>query len=100
MMSLNNRPRAFLVNLECLDAAGQHDAFVNEINETFGRFDPPAGDRSHLWEIELHGISAEGETDEAAMANWKRLARQIYLPDDIEDDGFITIHPPLQRGAA
>lgn len=99
MMALHNRPRAFLLNLECLDATGQHDAFVNEVLETFGRYDAPSGDRSHLWEIELHGVTADGETDEAAQANWKRLASKIFLPE-MQDDSVATMHPSLAKGAA
>lgn len=98
---LHSRFPAFLMNLECLDVQGQQDAFVNEVMETFGRFDPTAGDRTHQWEVELHGISANGATIEEAMSNWKRLARQACKLDGIEDDGFITVHPALKQiGAA
>lgn len=97
MNALHSRLPAFLMNLDCLSADGQMDAFANEVMETFGRFDPPAGDRTHRWELDLHGISADGASEEEAMANWKRLARQTCEPDGIEDDGFITLHPPLKK---
>lgn len=99
--ALHSRLPAFLLNLERLSAHGQMDAFVNEVMETFGRFDPPAGDRTHRWELDLHGISADGATEEEATANWKRLARQTCKLDGTEDDGFITAHPPIKQiGAA
>jgi len=85
MDALHNRLPAFLMNLECLSADGQMDVFVNEVMETFGRFDPPAGDRTHRWELDLHGISADGATEEEAIANWKRLAR-VELLDRITRD--------------
>lgn len=96
-----NRLHAFLLNLECLDAHGQQDAFITETLKTFGCFAPPSGDRTHRWELELHGICADGATEEEAMANWKRLARQHCKLIDPEDDGFITVRPDLhQIGAA
>ena len=100
MDALHNRRLAFLLNLERLSADGQLDAFVNEVMETFGRFDSPAGDRTHRWELDLHGISADGATEEEAMANWKRLARQTCKLDGTEDDGFITVYPPAKQTGA
>lgn len=97
MLDAFTRPAAFLRNLEWLDAQAQHDAFLNEVMETFGRFDAPSGDRTHRWELDLHGVFADGATAEEAMANWKRLARQHFPAPDIEDDGFITVHPDLNR---
>lgn len=97
----HSRLPSFLLNLECLSAEEQMDAFVNEVMETFGRFDPPEGDRTHRWELELHGISADGATEEEVMANWKRLAHQTCKLDGPEGDGFITVHPPIKQiGAA
>jgi hypothetical protein len=71
---LNDRLRQFLINLECLHCAGQHDAVVAEVMETNGSFDAPSGRRSHLWDLHLHGISSTGASAEEAIANWKRLA--------------------------
>lgn len=95
MLDAKNCLHDFLLNLECLDADGQHDAFVTEVLRTFGRFDAPAGDRTHRWELDLRGICADGATAEEAIANWKRLAQRRGTTLDIEDDGFITIHPDL-----
>ena len=82
MMAERNRLRDFLLNLECLCAAGQHDAFVHECETQFGGFLPPDGRRSHLWTIDLHNIEATGETAEAACASWKRLAHAQEALDD------------------
>lgn len=71
---LNNRALTFLNALDRLSASEQHDAFVNEILENHGHFTPPKHDQSHLWELQLHDISALGANEEEAIANWKRLA--------------------------
>ena len=97
MDTLHIRLPAFLMNLDCLSAEGQVDAFVNEVLETFGRFDPPAGDRSHRWELELHGICADGATEDEAVTNWKRLARKRCLHSKIAEVGFITDHLPINQ---
>lgn len=88
---------AFLLNLECLDMAGQRDAFMNEVIESGGSYVRPNGDdwSSHLFEIALHGVVAYGSSEDEAIRNWKKAARsQAPL---IEDDGFITVHPPLHK---
>ncbi len=91
---LHNRALTFLQNLDRLSATGQQDAFINEALESHGRFDAPSVDRSHLWELDLHGIFATGATEEEAIGNWKRLATTAMPDDQLEDDGFITVHPP------
>ncbi|WP_206778545.1 hypothetical protein [Phaeobacter sp. S60] len=100
MLATFTRPVAFLRNLACLDAGSLQDAFFNEALETFGRFDAPSGDRTHRWELDLHGVCADGASAEEAMANWKRLASQHFPAQDIEDDGFITVHPRMEQRAA
>lgn len=92
---LHNRSMVFLRNLEQLSAIGQHDAFINEVLECNGHFIAPKHNQSHLWELHLHGINATGATEEEAIANWKRLACKSFPTEEIEDDGFITVHPPL-----
>lgn len=90
-----DRLPGFLLNLECLDIAGQRDAFMNEVMESGGSYVPPAGDdwSSHLFEISLHGVVAYGSSEDEAIRNWKKAARaQVPL---VEDDGFITVHPPF-----
>ena len=101
MILIHNRLAAFLHNLAFLDADGQRDAFMNEAMEAFGRFAAPAGDRSHRWELDLHGICADGATEEEAMANWKRLARQNCAPDGAQDDANVAALATVkQMGAA
>lgn len=98
MSALSHRLAAFLQNLDHMSAEGQQDAFINEVIENFGSFTPPSGDRSHQWELQLHGITASGANEEEAIANWKRLALKQHPPEeDIEDDGFITVHPTREQ---
>lgn len=80
-----DRLSAFLLNLECLDMAGQCDAFMNEVMECGGSYVPPAGDdwSSHLFEISLHGVVAYGSSEDEAIRNWKKAARaQVSLVED------------------
>jgi hypothetical protein len=98
--TLHNRALAFLDGLEHQSATTQHDAFINETLETHGRFDPPTGDRTHLWELELHGVSAEGLTEEEAIANWKRLAGYQFPIEEADADNFVTVYASPQQPAA
>ena len=84
---------SFLINLECLDLAGQRDAFINECLETGGHISEPAEHVSHLWEASLHEIFASGTSEEEVIRNWKKAAHK-HAPL-IEADGFITVHPQL-----
>lgn len=92
---LNDRLTAFLLNLECLDSAGQKDAFMNEVMENGGSYVPPAdaAQSSHLFEIALHGVNAYGASEDEAIRNWTKAAKAVAPL--IEDDGFITVHPPF-----
>lgn len=96
---LHNRALTFLHNLDRLSVQGQQDAFVNEVLESNGCFTAPKHDRSHLWELCLHGINATGATEEEAIANWKRLAHKPRAQPPVEDDGFVTVHPPQPQCA-
>lgn len=87
MDSIHHRARAFLQNLDYMSATELHDAFINEVLETFGRFDAPVSDTSHLWELELHGITANGDTAAGAIANWKRLACKKHLAPEQQTAG-------------
>ncbi|QIZ79053.1 hypothetical protein [Thalassovita gelatinovora] len=92
-----DRLRVFLAHLELIDMDAQKDAFMNEGMETGDadlilRADTKS---SHLIEIRLHGATAFGATEDEAIRNWKKVARQL-LPG-IEDDGFVTGHPPIGR---
>lgn len=74
---ISDRLRNFLVTLETVGPEGEKDAFANEVIETGGTYlDPQTGPRpaSHLFEIQLHGISAFGPTEPDARRNWKRIA--------------------------
>ncbi|HCO91077.1 MAG TPA: hypothetical protein DIT40_08905 [Alphaproteobacteria bacterium] len=77
---LHNRLAAFLLNLECLDMAGQRDAVINEVIETGGTYCPPPPEgsdawASHLYEIQLHGIAGYGHSEAEAVTSWKKAAR-------------------------
>lgn len=92
---LNDHLTAFLLKLECLGPEGQKDAFMNEVMEYGGSYVPPASaaQSSHLFEIALHGVNAYGGSEEEAIRNWTKAAKAVATP--IEDDGFITVHPPF-----
>lgn len=92
---LNDRLTAFLLNLECLCIAGQKDAFMNEVMECGGSYVPPASaaQSSHLFEISLHGVNAYGGSEEEAIRNWTKAAKAVAPL--VENDGFITVHPPF-----
>lgn len=94
---LHDRLTMFLLNLECLDTTGQRDAFINEVMETDGDYDVPNmadSSASHFVELSLHNIVAYGTSEEEALNNWKHIARKS-LDHLVEDDGDITIHPPV-----
>ena len=76
---LNDRLTAFLLNLECLDIAGQKDAFMNEVMECGGSYVPPvdAAQSSHMFEIALHGVNAYGASEEETIRNWTKAAKTI-----------------------
>jgi len=97
MVEAYNRLAAFLNNLDRLAADDHFDAFVNEIMETSGRFDTAPDGGVGLWKLRLHGISAHGATEQEAIDNWRREARLACPQDEAEDDGFITIHPPIKK---
>lgn len=94
------RLHQFLVSLECLGAAGQAEAFTNEALETGGRceFEPQftcrkTGKIFENYVVDLYGLHVSGVTEFATKAQWKRLARKHLA--SIEDDGMVTVHPPL-----
>lgn len=96
--ALHNRLAQFLITLECLTPDAQAEAIANEVIETGGTYCPPPPDdqdawASHMFEIQLHGISGFGHSEPEAIKSWKRAAlRTCPLA---ESDGFITIHPPF-----
>lgn len=87
------RAARFLQSLDSLGPEDRKDAFMNEAMETGGSYLPPHLRCSHLFEIALHDVNAWGADEEEAIRNWMKAARaQTPL---IEDDGFITVHPPF-----
>ncbi len=97
MVAVHNRLPVFLMNLGRLAADDQFDAFVNEVMETSGRFDAALDGGVAQWELNLHGISSRGATTQEAIDNWTREARLVCPLDEAEDDGFITVYPPIKK---
>lgn len=92
-----NRLATFLAHLDCLDTSAQTDAFINEAIETGGNYlapDPAAGIHNHV-QISLHGVTVHARTEAEAVRWWKRAAGLRLA--DTEDDGMITVFPPLPR---
>lgn len=90
-----DRLTAFLLNLECLDAAGQKEAFECEALETGGSFakiDHIAFDGS-TFVVSLHGLTIAGQDEDHAIRTWKTAA--YARTPMVEADGFITVHPPF-----
>jgi hypothetical protein len=97
MVTAHSHLPAFLMNLGRLAADDHFDAFVNEVMETSGRFDAALDNGVAQWELHLHGISSRGATTQEAIDSWTREARLVCPLDDAEDDGFITVHPPIKK---
>jgi hypothetical protein len=102
-----DRLNVFLKRLERQDKGGQCEAIINECLEAGGHFTAPdrTGWSSHMFEINLYGVTAFGGSEAEAVVNWIRAAQsQLNTGDgcleDIEDDGFITVHPPRDRSQA
>ncbi len=98
---MTERLAAFVTGLDKIDAEDTEtlkDAFMNEVIENGGTYAPPRDDQPCLFEISLHGITANGVSELTAIRNWRIAATARLLnPDarEVEVDGFITIHPPL-----
>lgn len=97
---MTERLASFVTGLDKIDAEDTEtlkDAFMNEVIENGGTYAPPRDDQPCLFEISLHGITANGVSELTAIRNW-RIAATVSLvnPDarEVEDDGFITVHPP------
>jgi len=96
---MTERLAAFVSGLDKIDAEDTEtlkDAFMNEVMENGGTYAPPHDDQPCLFEISLHGITAHGVSELTAIRNW-RIAATVALVNagnvEIEDDGFITVHP-------
>ena len=73
------------------------DAFMNEVIENGGAYAGATGEKTGLYEINLHGITAYGASEIDAIHNWIAAANKaIANPkgEEVEADGFITTHPP------
>ena len=70
------RVRAFMRKLDGLDMDGQIDAFINEAIESGSSYLGPGtkGPCSHLFEISLYNIFANGAYEDEAIRNWKKAA--------------------------
>ncbi len=88
---------SFLARIEHLSGTALHDAFVGEVIETGGTYmDPPADDdgTSHLFEISLHDVVGRGASEPETFANWIQAAERM-ADRLLDDEGFITVHPPF-----
>jgi hypothetical protein len=97
---LHNRLNAFVYSLNGRDDETLKDAFMNEVIENGGTYKPPADDQRCMFEISLHGITASGLSELIAIRNWRMTATVALVNagnDEVEDDGFITVHPPYSR---
>lgn len=75
MEALLSRLPRFLSNLDRVDIAGQFDSVWNEVRETGGTLAQPSRATAQMWVLTLHGITAEGGSEEGVIVNWKREAR-------------------------
>lgn len=94
--ALFSRLHGFIASLEYVNSIEEkQNAFMRECQECGGSYTPAHPDQagSHLFEIKLHGESASGSSDEEVMRNWLRVATAKLAMT--EDDGFITVHPPM-----
>ncbi len=97
---MHERLATFVSGLDKIDAEDTEtlkDAFMNEVIENGGTYDPPDGAGRSYFEISLHDVTATGASELLAIRNWRIAATARLLnPDgrDVEADGFITMHPP------
>ena len=96
--ALHDRLTAFVNSLAGRDMETLKDTFMNEVIETGGEYiPPPEGTPDSYFEISLHGVTAIGQSEERAINNWTLAATARLVNRDgaqVEDDGFITVHPP------
>jgi len=97
---LHDRLTQFLISLECLGTEGQRDAFANESIETGGTYLRPddSPHTTHLFEIDLHGVSATGGSEREVVRNWKHAARHFVPVIDAEIAGLLM--PDQTEGVA
>jgi hypothetical protein len=96
---MTERLAAFVTGLDKIDAEDTEtlkDAFMNEVIENGGTYKPPGDNQRCMFEISLHGITASGLSELIAIRNWRMTATVALVNagnDEVEDDGFITVHP-------
>lgn len=90
-----DRLPCFLRSLDAKTAEEQAEAFMNEVIESGGTYVRPTNTNwsSHMFEVSLHHVSGFGGSEGEAIQNWIKAARRQL--ERIEDDGFVTVHPPL-----
>lgn len=97
---MSERLAAFVAGLDQIDRSDPDalkDAFMNEVIENGGTYQSEPNTKPLLFGINLHGIHAVGETVAIAIRNWTMAANVALVNpagDAVEDDGFITVHPP------
>jgi len=70
------------------DNATRRDTMMREMMETGGTWVSPRGSTTHLFEIQLHGITATGHSEDEAITNWIKNATR-----------HVAHTTPLNRGA-
>lgn len=95
--ALHDRLATFVNSLDGRDAETLKDTFMNEVIETGGEYTPPPqGTPDSYFEIGLHGVTAIGADEGQAIDRWIMAATARLVNSDgaqVEDDGFITVHP-------
>ena len=98
MPAISDTARAFRRRLEARPTEDRLNTMANEAIETGGTFniDPETvRGNSRLVEIQMHGIVAAGWGIDQAISAWICAAGGPAAPAaEIEQDGFITVHPP------
>jgi hypothetical protein len=73
------------------------DAFMNEVIENGGEYAVAPSVETCLYKISLHGIIARGASEVDAIRDWITAANAALANpagEELEADGFITMHPP------
>jgi len=73
----------------------RRDSFATAVIEAGGTYpaEIPAG---MPFEVQLGGCSALGAGEDAAICAWAEEVLKNAV--SVEEDGFVTVHPRLQRG--
>lgn len=85
----------FARTLLALPANERRDSFATAVIEAGGTYpaEPPA---CTPFEVQLAGYSALAHCEDAAICAWAEEV--LKNADQVEDDGFHTVHPRLQQG--